>query len=123
MVDVNAMGRHEMITRYAIFIGQVRPGQEAGFRAFVENRLAPLWRQFEGAATVRVEYGMDQDPAGPEIPLMLAITYPDRAAMTRALESPARYASRDLLPELYETYLDAVLHHYVMETDCQATHG
>ena len=60
-----------MITRYAIFIGKVRDGQDAGFRDYVENRLAPLWRQFDGASEVRVEYGRDQDPNGPEIPLML----------------------------------------------------
>ena len=106
-----------MITRYAIFIGNVREGQQEGFRDFVETRLAPLWRQFDGASEVRVEYGRDQDPNGPEIPLMLAITYADDDAMARALDSPARYESRDLLPELYEKYLDAKLFHYVMRTD------
>ena len=106
-----------MITRYAIFIGKVRDGQDAGFRDYVDNRLAPLWRQFDGAAEVRVEYGRDQDPNGPEIPLMLVVTYPDDAAMARALDSPARYESRDLLPELYEKYPDAKLVHYVMRSD------
>ena len=106
-----------MITRYAIFIGEVRDGQESGFRDYVETRLAPLWRQFDGASEVRVEYGRDQDPNGPEIPLILAVTYPNDDAMARALNSPARYESRDLLPELYEKYLDAKLVHYVMRSD------
>lgn len=106
-----------MITRYAIFTGNVRPGQDAAFRAYVDDVLRPLWRRFAGAAEVRVMYGQDQDPTGPQIPLILAIDYPDRAEMARALDSPARYESRDLLAELYEKHLDATLHHYVMETD------
>lgn len=105
-----------MLTRYAIFEGKVRDGQNAAFRAFVTEKLTPLWRQFDGAEDVRVMFGEDQDPDGPQIPLILAIAYPDRAAMTRALASPARYESRDLLPELYEKYLDARLYHYVMDT-------
>ena len=107
-----------MITRYAIFTGQIREGQETAFRNYVDTRLTPLWRKFDGASQVRVMFGEDQDATGPQIPLILAIDYPDRAAMARALDSPARYESRDLLPELYEKYLDATLHHYVMETEC-----
>ena len=106
-----------MITRYAIFHGTVKPGQETEFRAYVSEKLTPLWREFEGAAQVRVMFGKDQDPDGPSIPLILAIDYPDQDAMVRALASPARYESRDLLPALYEHYLDGVLHHYVMETE------
>ena len=106
-----------MITRYAIFHGTVKPGQESAFRAYVDDLLTPLWRKFDGADQVRVMFGEDQDPNGPSIPLILAIDYPDRDAMARALDSPARYESRDLLPALYEHYLDGVLHHYVMETE------
>ena len=106
-----------MITRYAIFHGTVKPGQETAFRAYVDERLTPLWRKFEGAAQVRVMFREDHDPNGPSIPLILAIDYRDRDAMARALDSPARYESRDLLPALYENYLDGVLHHYVMEIE------
>ena len=62
-------------------------------------------------------FGVEQDDGGPEIPLILAINYPDRAAMARALDSPARHESRDLLPGFFETYLDGSLHHYLMDTD------
>ena len=86
-------------------------------RRYVEDVLAPLWRQFDGAEDVRVMFGVEQDDGGPEIPLILAITYPDRAAMARALDSPARYESRNLLPGFFETYLDGSLNHYLMDTD------
>jgi len=109
-----------MLTRLAIFQGRVREGQKAAMRAYVEEVLAPLWRQFDGAEDVRVMYAVEQDDGGPDIPLILAITYPDRVAMARALDSPARYESRDLLPAFFATYLDGSLHHYLMDTDASA---
>lgn len=107
-----------MITRYAIFGGTVKPGQEAAMRAWVTEHLTPLWRQFACAEEVRVLYGVEQDADGPTIPLILAITYADRAAMQKGVESPARYAAKDLLPELYDRYYDeVVLWHYVMDRE------
>ena len=106
-----------MLTRLAIFHGRVRDGKDDAMRRYVEDVLAPLWRQFDGAEDVRVMFGVEQDDGGPEIPLILAINYPDRAAMARALDSPARHESRDLLPGFFETYLDGSLHHYLMDTD------
>lgn len=105
-----------MLTRYAIFNGQVKQGQETAMRAYVEDTLAPLWRQFAEAKEVQILFGVEQDANGPNFPLILAITYADRAGMAAALNSPARYESRDLLPAFYETYFDDVtLHHYLME--------
>ena len=112
-----------MLTRLAIFHGRVRDGQDTAMRRYVEDVLAPLWRQFDGAEEVRVMYGVEQDDGGPEIPLILAITYLDRAAMARALDSPARYESRDLLPDFFETYLNGSLHHYLMDTDTDTDSG
>ena len=93
-----------MLIRLAIFHGCVRDGKDAAMRRYVEDVLAPLWRRFDGAEEVRVMFRVEQDDGGPEIPLILAITYPDRAAMAPALDSPARYESRDLLPDFFETY-------------------
>ena len=106
-----------MLTRYALFEGRVRPGMDSEMRAYVNDVLAPLWRQFDGAHTVRVMFGVEQDPDCPSYPLILAITYSDAAAMARGLASPARYESRDLLPNFFTTYIDGKLLHYVMETD------
>ena len=107
-----------MITRYAIFGGKLKPGQEAAMRAWVSEHLTPLWRRFACAEEVRVLHGVEQDANGPNIPLILAITYADRDAMQRGLESPARYAAKDLLPELYDRFFDeVVLWHYVMERE------
>ncbi len=107
-----------MITRYAIFGGTVKPGKEAEMRTWVTENLTPLWRKFACAEEVRVLYGMDQDPDGPTIPLILAITYADRNAMEKGVTSPARHAAKALLPELYERFYDKVeLWHYLMERE------
>ena len=107
-----------MITRYAIFGGQIKPGQEAAMRAFVTENLTPLWRKFACAEEVRVLYGVEQDADGPNIPLMLAITYADHDAMQKGVTSPARHAAKAILPELYERFYDRVdLWHYVMDRE------
>lgn len=107
-----------MITRYAIFGGTVKHGKEEEMRAWVSANLTPLWRKFACAEEVRVLYGIDQDPDGPNIPLILAITYADRAAMEIGVNSPARHAAKALLPQLYEQFYDKVeLWHYLMDRE------
>jgi len=93
-----------MLTRLAIFEGRVKPGQEAAMRAYVEAKLAPLWRQFQPSEEVRILYAAE---AG-DIPLVLAVRYADHTAMEAALDTPARYKSRDMLPAFYERFFDEV---------------
>ena len=107
-----------MITRYAIFGGKVKAGKEAEMRDWVTENLTPLWRKFARAEEVRVLFGLDQDADGPNIPLILAITYADRAAMEIGVNSPARHAAKAVLPELYERFYDKVeLWHYLMDRE------
>ena len=111
-----------MITKLAIFEGRLKPGVEAEMRAFVEARLAPLWRAFDGAHRVRVLYGEKQDAAaealGRAIPLILEVDYLSQADLERAMASPARYESRDLLPGFYEMFFeDVVLRHFEFAYD------
>lgn len=102
-----------MITRYALFEGSVRPGGTEGFRAAVLERLVPLWRQFPGNSDVRVMFGEDRDAGAPEFPLILGITYPDRATMEAALGSEARARSRDVTQEIVAEFFDGRIHHHV----------
>ena len=107
-----------MITRYALFSGKVKPGEEAAMRVFVDEKLTPLWRKFARAEEVRVLFGVEQDANGPTIPLVLAITYADHAAMEEGVNSPARHAAKEILPELYKRFFDEVdLWHYVMDRE------
>ena len=104
-----------MITRFALFEGSVKPGQEAAFRAAVHERLVPLWTQFPGSSEVRVMFSDDRDEGAPEFPLILAITYPDKAAMEAALEAPVRFQSREVTGEIVAEYFEGRIHHHVTE--------
>ncbi|WP_415919619.1 hypothetical protein [Tateyamaria sp. SN6-1] len=104
-----------MITRFALFEGSVKPGQRDAFRAAVLDRLVPLWKQFPGNTDVRVMFSDDRDEGAPEFPLILAITYPDTAAMESALDSPFRAQSRDVTGEIVAAHFDGRIHHHVTQ--------
>ncbi|KIC44910.1 antibiotic biosynthesis monooxygenase [Tateyamaria sp. ANG-S1] len=104
-----------MITRFALFEGSVKPGQTDAFRAAVLERLVPLWKQFPGNTDVRVMFSDDRDEGAPEFPLILAITYPDAAAMESALDSPFRAQSRDVTGEIVAEHFDGRIHHHVTQ--------
>ncbi len=90
-----------MITRFALFEGQVQPHDTEAFRAAVLNDVLPHWQAFPGVLDVRVCFSTERDEGAPEIPLVLAISYPDRASVDVALASPERaLASADILTSL-----------------------
>lgn len=103
-----------MITRFAMFEGTVT-GDVAAFRSAVETRLVPLWRQFPGASNVQVMFSTDRDDGAPEFPLILAITYPDAAAMESALASPPRFQSKDATGEIVAEFFEGRIHHHVTD--------
>lgn len=100
-----------MIIRYALFEGEIHPGREEEFRAFVKERLAPLWTQFPGAEEVRVLDGLDRDDGAPHYAMALAIRYPDMAAVEKALQSDVRAQSRAVTGELLKLFTGRVHHH------------
>jgi hypothetical protein len=100
-----------VIIRYALFEGKIHEGREAEFRAFVKEKLVPLWTQFPGAEEVRVLDGLDRDDGAPEYAMALAIRYPDMAAVEGALKSDVRFQSRDVTGELLKLFTGRVHHH------------
>lgn len=103
-----------MITRLALFEGAVKPGMTETFREQVRTRLVPLWTAFDGAAVVRVAFGESRDDGAPEFPLILAIDYPDEAALACALACDARARSRAVTAEIVAACFDGRIHHHVM---------
>ncbi|MEL6169198.1 MAG: hypothetical protein AAFR35_10935 [Pseudomonadota bacterium] len=106
-----------MITRFALFEGSVKPGKTEAFRAAVRERLIPLWTQFPGHSDVRVMFSDDRDEGAPEFPLILAISYPDLAAMEGALDSAPRFQSKEVTGEIVAEYFDGRIHHHVTQCD------
>ena len=106
-----------MIVRYAFFEGIIHEGREEDFRAFVRERLVPLWTQFPGAEEVRVLDGLDRDEGAPEYAMALAIRYPDMAAVEVALQSDVRFQSREVTGELLKMFTGRVHHHVFSAND------
>lgn len=104
-----------MITRFAFFEGSVKADQIDAFRSAVKDRLVPLWKQFTGNLGVRVMFSDDRDEGAPEFPLILAVTYPDVATMDSALESPARFKSKEVTGEIVAEFFTGRIHHHVTE--------
>ena len=102
-----------MITRYAIFDGQVKPGQEAAFRAAVLEEILPKWKQFKGATAVRVSFAESRDEGAPEFPMILAISYPDLATVEAALASPIRAEAREATESVLARFFTGRIHHHI----------
>lgn len=99
-----------MYIRCAFFHGRAKPGQEQAFTDYVRERLVPLWTQFPGAQEVRVLRQVEADVADPHYEMVLAVRYPDQAAIDRALASAVRAESREVTRGLLELYDGSVFH-------------
>ena len=99
-----------MFIRCAFFEGRVKPGCEDAFAAFVKDRLVPLWTQFPGAEEVRVLRQQESDTDQPHYAMVLAIRYPDREAIERALASEVRNQSRKETAELVKMFEGRIFH-------------
>ena len=103
-----------MLKRFAFFEGAIRPGCEAAFDAYVNERLVPLWTRFPGATRVEILRESEAEEGSHRYPMALAVTYPDRAAMERALASPVRSESREVTKGLHD-YFDGRIFHVVYD--------
>jgi hypothetical protein len=109
--------------RCAFFRGQIKPGMEQAFTEFVRRRLVPLWTRFPGAEEVRVLRQEQSDPGAPRFEMVLAIRYPSREAIERALASDVRMKSRDVTQEMMSMFEGDIFHtvfradEYALPTD------
>jgi hypothetical protein len=105
-----------MFIRCAFFEGKVKPGCDAAFPQFVKERLVPLWTQFPGAEEVRVLRQKESDTDHPQYAMVLAIKYPDMAAIEKAIASDVRAQSRAETGELVKMF-EGRIFHTVFEVD------
>lgn len=99
-----------MFIRCAFFHGRAKPGHEAAFTAYVRQRLVPLWTQFPGAEEVRVLRQLECDVTDPHFEMVLAIRYPSREAIDRALASEVRARSREVTQGLLPLFEGHIFH-------------
>ncbi len=103
-----------MIIRQAFFEGAIRAGQEEAFKAYVAEKLMPMWLAFPGVREVRVLYDIERDEGAPSYPMVLSTMYESREVLAAALESPVRYESRDMTKGLLAMF-DGHIHHHVFD--------
>jgi hypothetical protein len=104
-----------MIIRYALFEGQIHAGQTEAFRATILAEVLPHWQSFPHALAVRVCFENERDEGAPELPLILAITYPNRAAVDVALASPQRAAAKAATEAILARYFTGHIHHHMTQ--------
>ncbi len=104
-----------MITRYALFEGHIHPGQTEAFRAAILTDVLPHWQSFPNVLAVRVCFENECDEGAPEMPLILAISYPNRAAVDVALFSPQRALAKAATEAVLERYFRGRIHHHITQ--------
>ena len=105
-----------MIIRQALIEGRIQEGKEAAFKAYVADKLMPMWLEFPSVREVRVLYAIERDEGAPAYPMVLSTMYDSPEALAEALESPVRYASREMTKGLLAMF-DGVIHHHVFELE------
>jgi hypothetical protein len=99
-----------MIKRLAFFEGAVRAGREADLDAYVTEKLVPLWTRFPGAVRVEILREIEAEDGSHRYPMVLEITYPDRAAIEEALASAVRAESREVTKGLNRFFDGRIFH-------------
>ncbi len=103
-----------MIIRQAFFEGKIHAGREEAFKAYVAEKLMPMWLAFPGIKEVRVLYNIERDEGAPTYPMVLSTMYESRETLAAALDSPVRYESREMTKGLLEMF-DGRIHHHVFD--------
>ncbi|MGO4854137.1 hypothetical protein [Phaeovulum sp. W22_SRMD_FR3] len=106
-----------MITRFALFEGKIHEGQTEAFRKAILEEVLPKWQAFPGVLAVRVNFAEFRDEGAPEFPLILAISYPDLAAVNTALASPVRAESKEATESVLARYFTGRIHHHVTQAN------
>ena len=105
-----------MLTRVAIFEGTVDPEDMRAFRASVEETLVPMWTRFPGMTALKVMFSIERDDGAPAVPLMLTMTFPNRAALQKTLDAPLRMESRAATQSVCKGIFFGKIHHYITES-------
>lgn len=105
-----------MITRYALFQGEIAPGKDEEFKAAVLQELLPTWVVYPGAQAVRVSFAQDRDDQAPNVPLVLAVDFASHEGLEMALNSQERLDSRAATQRVLPGLFMGQILHYVTET-------
>jgi putative acetyltransferase len=106
-----------MITRFALFEGQINTGETDAFRAAILKEVLPHWKSFPGVIAVRVCFANERDEGAAELPLILTISYPNRKAVDVALASPERALAKAATEAVLARFFRGRIHHHITEAN------
>ncbi len=111
-----------MITRFALFEGYIHAGQTQAFREAILEQVLPHWKSFPNVLSVKVCFANERDEGAPDIALVLAISYPNRAAVEIALASPQRALAKAATEAVLARHFHGRIHHHITEAHEHIAH-
>jgi hypothetical protein len=106
-----------MITRFALFEGQINAGETDDFRVAILKEVLPHWKSFPGVMAVRVCFENERDEGAPALPLILAISYASRQAVDKALASPERALAKAATEAVLARFFTGRVHHHITQAN------
>ncbi len=103
-----------MLTRTAIYEGEIHAGQEEEFFRRVQEELEPIWQRFPGVLAVRVQRTRSADQDARPIVMILEMDFPDQDTIDACLASPIRPVAHDATMEVMKLF-DGRFYHLVTE--------
>lgn len=103
-----------MLTRTAIYEGTIQDGREDEFFRRVRDELMPIWRDFPGLLSMRVQRRVSADTSARPIPMILEMDFADQAAIDALSSSPVRERAHAATLEVMKLF-DGDLYHLVSE--------
>jgi hypothetical protein len=103
-----------VLTRTAIYEGQIKPGHEPEFYRRVKEELEPIWARFPHVTAVRVQFTQTADADARPIAMVLEMDFPDMAAIEDCLASairPQAHAKTEAVMQLF----DGRFYHFIAE--------
>ena len=99
-----------MFIRCAFFKGIIIPGNEEAFHAYWQKNLVPLWSSFPNLLELRVLREVESDDFDNLFPLVMSMRFSTREDIKIALESPARWKSKETSKRLFKMFNGVVIH-------------
>ena len=99
-----------MFIRCAFFKGTITQGKDTEFHAHWQNNLVPLWSTFPNLLELRVICEVESDDPRNPFPLVMAMKFASREDIKEALNSPARWESKEVSKKLFEMFDGSVIH-------------
>ena len=99
-----------MLIRSAFWMGHPKPGLEARFRELLDSEIMPMMRALPGVSDARALWPQEREDSPPDLACQILVSFQDRTAMERMLDSAERRHMRAHVAELKAMFDGAMSH-------------